>query len=211
MTLSPDRSRNEPLLQLVLVFVAVVAAMAVNYRAAVLAVVVAGVCWPPAAPWLPLRPGFVLGRYLPFAVAWLAATIGYLHLAHACGHSIRPQPQLVELGQHGAAHPQFWTLVFGIVVVAPVCEELFFRGYLFTAVRGVASSRVAQLLTAAAFGLVHGVDYALPIAGLGLCFGWLRERTGALLPSMLAHAVHNGLTLALTVCWPTHLQWMYPQ
>lgn len=210
MTPLPDRRATEPLLQLVMVFVAVAATMRVSAYATILVVVVAGVCWPPAAPWLPLRARFVLGRYLPFAAVWLAATIGYLHLLHALGHAIPPQPQLLELADQGLGHPRFWLLVAGIVVAAPVCEELIFRGYLFTALRSVAPSVVAQSLTAGLFGLVHGFAYALPIGGLGLLFGHLRERTGALTPPMLAHAVHNGLTVALAVCWPAHLQWMYP-
>ncbi len=77
-------------------------------------------------------------------------------------------------------------------------EELAFRGVVqgrFTALLGRFQGIVA---TGAAFGLCHGVTPALPFhVGIGIWLCWLRERSGSLLPGMVAHALYNGL-IALT-------------
>ena len=107
--------------------------------------------------------------------------------------------------------PQWGLVVLAVVLLAPFFEELLFRGYLFTALLTVLPMWAVQLVTATAFGLVHGLDYALPIAVLALLFGWLRARYQALLPSMFAHAVHNGITVVVTLSWPQHLDLLYPR
>jgi membrane protease YdiL (CAAX protease family) len=124
---------------------------------------------------------------------------------------VAPQPQLQDLARQGTALPGFWLLVVAIVIGAPLAEELVFRGYLLGTLLRVLPHWPAQLVTAAVFGYVHGPAYALPIGVLGLLFGWLRTRHGALWPSMLAHAVHNGLTVTVTLLWPGHLEWLYPR
>jgi membrane protease YdiL (CAAX protease family) len=183
----------------------------VPYALVPLAIVLLAAAWPPAVPWRPLRARAVLRVYLPFAVAWLVFVILYLRAAHWLGHTIAPQPQLAELAEHGASTPGFAMVCFAIVVVAPVCEEIVFRGYLQTALRGIVPDRVGLLATSALFGLAHGPDYALPIGVLALAFGWLRLRYDALLPAIFAHAVHNGLTVAVTLLWPGHLELLYPR
>jgi membrane protease YdiL (CAAX protease family) len=65
--------------------------------------------------------------------------------------------------------------------------------------------------TALAFGLVHPPPLALPAALLGAGFGWLAMRSGSLLPAILAHAVHNGATIALAIAWPATLDYLYPR
>lgn len=166
---------------------------------------------PPAVRWRPVAARAVLAIYLPFALAWFLFVIGYLRLLHGLGHAVAPQPQLQLLATLAKDTPGFWLLVAGIVVAAPLGEELVFRGYLLGAMQLVLPLRAAQWLTAAAFGLLHGPDYALPVAGLGLLFGHLRQRHAALWPSVLAHALHNGITVLLTVCWPGTLDFLYPR
>ena len=166
--------------------------------------------WPPA-PWQPLGVRRVLASYPPFAVLWFVLMGGYLWALHALGHSIPPQSTLTRLAENGASDPSFAFLLLVVVVWAPVVEEIIFRGYLFAALRVSVPMWATHLLTAGLFGLVHGLDYALPIGVLALLFGYLRHRCGSLLPSIFAHALHNGLTVALTVCWPEHLEWLYPK
>ena len=96
-----------------------------------------------------------------------------------------------------------------IVVLAPICEEIVFRGYLFRALGTTMPMWATQLVTATLFGLVHGVGHALPIGVLSLLFGYLRQRYGSIWPSMLAHIVHNGITLVLFCSWPGLLDLFY--
>lgn len=81
-----------------------------------------------------------------------------------------------------------------LVVIAPVVEEILFRGYLFGKLRRHVSLWAAILITSAVFGIVHlawnvGVDvFALSIV---LCL--LRVWSGRLWPSILLHMMKNGL------------------
>jgi uncharacterized protein len=91
--------------------------------------------------------------------------------------------------------------VFG-VLIAPVFEELAFRGFLqpllvrsFGAVAGVV---VAGL----AFGLLHYQEYkswrhVLLIAIAGMAFGWMRHVTRSTKASIIMHASYNALLFAL--------------
>jgi membrane protease YdiL (CAAX protease family) len=169
------------------------------------------VVWPPAVSWRPLPVGRVLRAYVPFAAVWLGLTIVYLQVMHGVGWSVLPQPALERLAESGFSTSGFALSVLGMVVLAPVFEEVIFRGYLFCAFGTVLPPLATQLLTAVLFGLAHGLDYALPIGMLALLFGWLRTRYQSLLPSIFAHAVHNGLTVAITIAWPASLELTYPQ
>ena len=175
------------------------------------ALVVLAVAWPPAVRWRPAAVRSVLRTYLPFAAAWLLFVIVYLRLLHLFGLPARPQPLLRQIADGGLGDPTAIGIVAGIVVIAPVCEEIVFRGYLWTGLRRLLPVTLAHVLTAAIFGLFHGWHYALPIALLGLLFGFLRARHDALLPAIYAHALHNGLTVAVTALWPGHLELLYPR
>ncbi|MGC6488130.1 MAG: CPBP family intramembrane glutamic endopeptidase [Planctomycetota bacterium] len=163
----------------------------------------------PPAPWRPARARDVLLRYGAWLGVWVVFAAAYLRVMGACGHPIAPQAQLLQLAEHGASLPDFWLRVLLIAGVAPVVEEVIFRGYLYAAVAHALPRGLTQLVVAALFGLAHGVEHALPIGALSLVFGHLRARTGSLLPSTLAHAAHNGLTVAVVVWWPHLLDLLY--
>lgn len=186
-----------------------VASMAV-FGAAGLVVAALGWCWPPVR-WRPVAAMGVVRAYVPFALGWLAFVIVYLQLVAALGAPVPPQPQLEQLAARGTAMPGFWLVLFGIVVVAPLAEEVLFRGYLLGALLHLLPPTAAQLVTAAAFGAVHGAAYMLPVGLLGLLFGWLRTRYGSLWPCVSAHALHNACTVALALAWPGHLELLYPR
>ncbi len=208
---APVGGDRAPIVQLPVVLAASWLGFAFGLEGGVLAVVACAALWPPRVPWRPVAARRVLLGYVPFAVAWLVFVVAYLRIAHACGFVIPPQPMLETMAKQGTAMPGFVLAVFGIVAIAPVVEEVLFRGYLFTALDVVLPRWATQVATAAVFGLLHGPGYALPIGVLSLYFGWQRAKNGSLLPSILAHAVHNGLTVAVTVLWPGHLELLYPR
>jgi uncharacterized protein len=87
-------------------------------------------------------------------------------------------------------------LAFGLIVVAPVSEELLIRGFLL---RGWAESRLgpvgAVLLTTAIWTAMHtqyNVFVLAYIFGLGLLLGWLRLRSGSTVLTILLHALQNS-------------------
>lgn len=91
------------------------------------------------------------------------------------------------------------TLLFvGIVVAAPLVEEFFFRGFLFT---GLASSRLPSVaviaITSVAWASLH-IQYNLfemaIILASGFLLGWSRIRTNSIYPALAMHAVTNGMS-----------------
>lgn len=87
-----------------------------------------------------------------------------------------------------------------IAGVAPIAEELFFRGFLFSGLRSRMSLWPAALISGLVFGSVHapsGITTVIPLAVLGVAFAWLYDRTGSIWPPIAAHAINNGLALAI--------------
>jgi membrane protease YdiL (CAAX protease family) len=86
-----------------------------------------------------------------------------------------------------------------VAVVAPIVEELMFRGLGFSLLRRY-GEWAAILLVGLAFGLYHGLFEALPIlAFFGACLAFVRSRTGSVYPGMLVHATFNSIALVVAV------------
>ena len=81
--------------------------------------------------------------------------------------------------------------------LAPVCEEIVFRGFLQPLLVRSLGAAPGILLAAAAFGLMHLQEYgyswrhALLITLAGVAFGWMRQRTGSTKAAALMHAAYN--------------------
>lgn len=86
-----------------------------------------------------------------------------------------------------------------VTVVAPIVEELIYRGlgYSLLAPYG---SWVAIVVTGVLFGASHGLLIALPVLTIfGLAIGWLRMKTDSVYPPMILHAIFNGVALIVSV------------
>lgn len=96
-----------------------------------------------------------------------------------------------------------YLMAFFGILIAPVLEELFFRGMLFPTLRRRMGTFVALLLTAAAFAAIHGAQlgYAwapiLSIFVVGLVLTIVRERTDSVAASILTHSGYNFALFAL--------------
>ena len=97
-----------------------------------------------------------------------------------------------------------------LTVLAPVAEEVLFRGLVFRGLRNWKNLWPAALLTGALFGLIHvgssPVAFLVPLAifGVGLCL--LYERTGSLYPCIALHSVNNTLAFGVLEGW----DWQIP-
>lgn len=82
------------------------------------------------------------------------------------------------------------------VFMAPLFEEIFFRGFLF---RGFSSSWgwvAGAFVSAAIFGLAHlQLDVFVPLFALGLALAWVYKRTGSLWTCIAFHALFNTLSV----------------
>ena len=90
-------------------------------------------------------------------------------------------------------------------IVAPICEEFLFRGYIFTALRNWRGTLPAAILTGILFGGVHATSapaadlVPLGLLGFGLCL--LYRHTGSVYPGMLAHSLNNSIAFADLAGW----------
>jgi membrane protease YdiL (CAAX protease family) len=95
------------------------------------------------------------------------------------------------------------TLVFFTAVgalVAPVAEEIAFRGYLYAGLRTVMAMVPAALISGFLFGAAHlasgeAIATIAAITALGICWAVLREKTGSIVPGMALHGALNGAAL----------------
>jgi len=111
-----------------------------------------------------------------------------------------PQPDYI-LDLNIALQPEsaigFILLFLAIVIIAPVGEELLFRGFLqqFLEQHWKDVTR-AILVTSLFFAIIHMNSYWLiQIYILGIFLGYLSWRTGSVIPSLILHAINNGTAL----------------
>lgn len=85
--------------------------------------------------------------------------------------------------------------MLSIALLAPVLEELLFRGAIQGLLqRTLQRPRVAIVIASLIFGVVHMNPAQIPFAFLlGMMFGWLYYRTGSLLPGIVGHVLNNSL------------------
>ncbi len=90
-------------------------------------------------------------------------------------------------------------------VVAPICEEFLFRGFVFSALCNWHGLWPAAIITGLVFGGIHAgsapvVDLVpLAVLGFGLCL--LYRRTGSLYPCIAAHSLNNSLAFGALESW----------
>lgn len=100
-------------------------------------------------------------------------------------------------------------LVVAATVLAPLSEEMFFRGLLLSAVWNFTGSAWSAVsLTALAFGFAHmsQPQDVLPLATMGAALGLIRVRYASLIPCILVHFLFNARTMAFALLWPEMLQ-----
>jgi len=149
--------------------------------------------------------GAGLGAYfatLPFLFVAIGVSLFILFVRALVdggnGGPAAPDNPVAEL--LGSGGPLLLILVFLLATVwAPFVEESVFRGALYRHLRswwGVAPSAV---VTAIAFGVMHGYPFflLLPVIVLGFNFSLMREWRGSLIGPMVTHGLHNATLLAI--------------
>jgi membrane protease YdiL (CAAX protease family) len=142
-----------------------------------------------------LRPlGLGLGLTIP---AWIVATLvsALVSLAlQAAGIRAGRElvDQVVDRGDPTA-------LLIGFVVVAPIAEELFFRGVVFNAWERERGTRVAVYGSAVLFAAIHGPFLFAPVLLLGIVLAHVYRMTRSLPTTMAMHAGFNAISLTVAL------------
>jgi membrane protease YdiL (CAAX protease family) len=85
-----------------------------------------------------------------------------------------------------------------IALIAPVVEELFFRGLLLRSLQNYLGETPAIVVSGLIFGVSHFQPLLIPgLSAVGILFAVLTVRTGRLGPAIWAHAAFNGITVIL--------------
>ena len=129
----------------------------------------------------------LLAGVVAFALSGLVAWLQEL-----AGIPVHEQePLLNALKQIPLAQAMPW-----VAVVAPLGEEVFFRGYLFRFLSSRTPLWLAYAASACAFAGIHlNPSGFLVYAAIALVLAGAYRRTGVLLVPVLAHGVHNAITL----------------
>lgn len=140
------------------------------------------------------------GSALLFALPLLAfASFGWNQILRAAGISAEPQDVLAVF--NSVQSPVLLAaMLFVACVLAPINEELLFRGAIFRFCRQRFGRGAALVVSGALFGVLHG-NWAgfVPLALLGAVLALAYERTGDIRVSILAHGLFNLNTLAVVL------------
>lgn len=103
--------------------------------------------------------------------------------------------QVQEIGFSQLTHRYEYFLAFGtLVLVAPIAEELLFRGYLFGKLKSSIPVWAAIIITSTLFGVVHGAwNIGVDTFALSIVLCSLRLATGSIWPSILLHMLKNSI------------------
>ena len=96
-----------------------------------------------------------------------------------------------------------WAVLgFFAIVVAPVAEEIFFRGFLFTGISRHYGYAWGALASAVLFSMAHMQPGALvPIFILGFLLAWLYMKTGSIWACIIAHFTYNCIALSSMILY----------
>jgi membrane protease YdiL (CAAX protease family) len=93
---------------------------------------------------------------------------------------------------------KLWQLLALYSLAPAVTEEIAFRGIIFNRLQRVLGEREGWLVQAALFSVLHLSPVIFPTHFvMGLIFGWLRMRTGSLIPGMILHGAWNAAIILL--------------
>lgn len=136
--------------------------------------------------------------------AYIAAFLGYA--AAELVASTRPSITEVLLGigsdasrLRGALPVEVMLILIRVCVLVPIGEELLFRGALYGWFRRRLSMLPTIGITALLWAAIHQILIMMPLAFVvGLGAGWVREKTGSVVPVIIAHTFQNALLVVIS-------------
>ena len=146
-------------------------------------------------------------RFWP-ALGWAALGIVAFYIVSAAYSPLVPEDVEQTVTEDLGADESTLGLISAgvmVMVVAPVAEEFFFRGFFYRALRTRFSVAAAAIIDGLLFGVIHynfeGAEALLlvpPLALLGVIFCLVYEKTGSLFPVIGMHAFNNAVAYGAT-------------
>jgi len=136
-----------------------------------------------------------------YVLAGIALSLALQGLAH-----LLPMPKELPIDSFFRTPAEAWALGILSVTLAPLVEELFFRGFLYPVLARSLGLPVAVFLTALGFALLHGAQLGfawgpvLVILLVGIVLTMVRAKQNSVAASVLIHMAYNGtITVAMFV------------
>lgn len=146
--------------------------------------------------------GFVSGKSKQDILAGVIAGIGLWLIASLIDLGIEtlfgggPDHPALQTLQRADTTLSYFALVTGIVLISPIAEEIFFRGFTLTVFSKRYGHLMGILMTSMLFSLTHiSPWWLLQIFAIGVGLAILREYTGSLLSSVIAHVEINLIVI----------------
>jgi membrane protease YdiL (CAAX protease family) len=136
-----------------------------------------------------------LRSFRPSAAKWMLAAIGAYLLFSIAYIAIFGPPHQKDIAEDFGAVP---VQILLIAVVAPICEEACFRGFLFGGLRERLPRLIAALISGLVFGGLHattGLGVIPVLTVFGFILALLYEKTGSIIPGILLHMLNNSVSL----------------
>lgn len=153
--------------------------------------------------------GFNVLRTLPWIIGLLLLIFGfdslYGYVITTFHLSLQTNDQVV-LNASQFEPLTTYALLAGSVIVAPFCEELFFRGFVLPGLRHELSPAWAILISAALFAVAHADPGSfIPLFVIGLALAFLRLRSGSTWASMSLHVLNNLVSSIVIILAMHHI------
>lgn len=149
-----------------------------------------GTCWHLGLKVIPSWRGVVLGLTIGLGMAFLMA--GLNRLIQLLPWQV-PQQAAYDAINRAGSWREFLPVWAAVGLIAPLSEEIFFRGYSFPLFRTIWGSNKGAVLSALFFGAMHFDLWRLiPLAVAGWILNLLYEKTGSLWTAIIAHGVWNA-------------------
>ncbi|MBV9492407.1 MAG: CPBP family intramembrane metalloprotease [Verrucomicrobia bacterium] len=111
--------------------------------------------------------------------------------------------EIIQIFRDSTQASQRVSIILLAVVIAPVAEELVFRGYLYSVLKRFFGALPSLVFNGVLFGLVHvNVPALVPLFLLGCTFTIAYEVTGSLFVPMTMHALFNAINLVAVLLFP---------
>ena len=149
------------------------------------------------APWESLGfTSFELWEGLKIGVVWLFVIkfLIFIYAMFAGKFGLRPSPETVEQIPRlfGSSLAGMMLATFTAAFIAPIVEEIFFRGFLYSAIKKKVGVGWAIIISAVIFGFMHANAWTImPVIIIGVVLAYLYEREKSLGPPIILHALNN--------------------
>jgi CAAX protease family protein len=149
---------------------------------------------------MPVRRSLLLGIALLVSALPMVFVVDYIASIVLKVNTTTDTQEVIRIFQNSSTVAQRVPIILLAVVVAPVTEELAFRGYLYGVIKRYLGAIPALVLSGILFALIHlNLPRFFPLLVLASVFALAYELSGTLLVPMTMHALFNAFSLILVL------------